>query len=460
MNILYIGAGFVGSCSAAVSADSGHSVLVYDIDTTKITALNSLNRSQIEATIMEEGLVDLLTRHKDRLTFTAQYADVEIFLNTCDAVFMCLPTPEIGETGDSNLTYYHDAAKKLATSLAKRNNSTQERYIVIVNKSTVPIDMVNKTEELCKEYGVINVGVVSNPEFLVEGKAITGSLKPDRIVIGAWKEQDFAIMRLLYQRFYDSPTVEYIEVNPFEAAAGKLIANFYLFNKLALCFDVMGRTAEAFPSIHFENLRRILTSEPRIGTWGFYDSLYAGGSCFIKDARSLAYQLAEKGMDTTLVNTTYAANKRQLEHFMRRAEEELLFDWTGKTIAIFGAAFKRDTNDIRNSPTINFIDFLQTKHVSRIGVFDPAIQTFIRSFPANEQLWYPESQEELIDSADVVVISTDWPQFRSLGDLLVKKNKKLLILDGRRMLQQVYDELQGQGCTIIAVGSPIYKPRI
>lgn len=459
MNILYIGSGFVGTCSAAVSADSGHETLLFDIDQRKIDLLSSLDREKIESCLFEEGLSDLLIRHKDRIRFTTEYADVQEFLDTCDVIFMCLPTPEIGETGESDLRFYAAAAEQLSEALTKRNGGSQEQYIVIVNKSTVPIDMIDRTEQIMTEAGVKNIGVVSNPEFLVEGKAIQGSLKPDRIVIGAWHERDFSAMRKVYQRFYDAPGVEYIEVNPKEAAAGKLLANFYLFNKLAVCFDVIGRTCEAFPGIHFEHIRRILTSDKRIGDWGFYDSLYAGGSCFIKDARSLSHQLQSVGQDAAIVNETYLANKRQLEKFIGRAEYEAGFDWKGKTVALLGVAFKRDTNDIRNSPAINIMHSLTEKQIALVRVYDPAASDmFARQFPASAQIEYASHEVDAMRDADVVIIAADWPQFRGSADLmLATSEKRPLIMDGRRMLQHRYPDLEAAGCDIIAVGSPFIK---
>ncbi len=455
MNIAYIGAGFVGSCSAAVSADSGHRVFVYDVDERKIQKLGSGNREAIESCLFEEGLSDLLIRHKDRITFSTNYADLSSFLDTCDAVFMCLPTPEIGETGESNLTYYNTAAAQLAEALTKRNGGAQTKRLVVVNKSTVPIDMVLRTDAILEEAGVKHVGVVSNPEFLVEGKAIAGSLKPDRIVVGAWREEDFLVMREIYQRFHDSPTVQYLEVNPKEAAAGKLLANFYLFNRLAVCFDVVGRTCEAFPDVQFETIRRIMTSDPRIGTWGFYDSVYAGGSCFIKDARSLSHQLQMAGTEAVLVNETYLANKRQLELFLARAEKEAHFSWSGKTVAILGLAFKRDTNDIRNSPSISMVQFLREKGVARIQLYDPAaMEGFQKEFPVDTVISYASHEYEAVKGADVVIVATDWPQFRGLGDLLLGEKKRPLIMDGRRMLQHRFSELRDAGFSIIAVGSP------
>ncbi len=458
MNILYIGGGFVGACSAAVSANSGHKTLVFDIDENKVRMLGSEDRDTIESCLFEKGLGDLLVRHKEHVRFTHDYKEVIAFLEECDAVFMCLPTPEIDETGESDLSYYTSAAEQLAEALVKRNNSAQEKYVVIVNKSTVPIEMVDQTKHIMDNVGVENYGVVSNPEFLVEGKAVEGSLKPDRIVVGAESEKDFEVMRRVYQRFYEAPDVKYLEVSQREAAAGKLLANFYLFNKLMICFDIIGRTCEAFDDIKFEQVRNILVSDKRIGKWGFYDSIYAGGSCLIKDARSLSHQLQTAGQSANLVNEVYLANKRQLELFMSRAETQAAFDWSEKKVALLGTAFKRDTNDIRNTPSIHIVDFLLEKQVSEIRAYDPAaLPWFKKHFSAVDIIQYPVNEVEAVENADVVIIATDWPQFRGIADILIEKDRDVLILDGRRMLQHRYDDLQKNGFSIIAVGSPFLK---
>lgn len=462
MNILYIGSGFVGACSAAVAAASGHNVLVYDIDEKKIQMLSSGDRDTVEACLFEEGLGDILVRNKDRIDFTIDYNKVEDFLDTCDGIFMCLPTPEVGETGESNLSYYFDAAEKLSQVLLKRNKGNQDKYIAIINKSTVPIDMVTKTEEMMKEKGVENFGVVSNPEFLVEGKAIQGSLKPDRVVVGAWKEEDFKIMRDIYERFYNSPTVSYIEVNPKEAAASKLLANFYLAYKLIACYDVIGRTCETFGDLKFENIRNVLTTDKRIGNWGFFDSLYAGGSCLVKDIRSLAHQLETVGTDASLVKEIYKGNKRQLNSFINRAKKEVNFDWKNKKVSLLGVAFKRDTNDIRNSPSIDIMHFLNDKKVDEVNIFDPAAMEYFKQvFPESEKIKYHSNESDSILDSDVIIISTDWPQFKSLGNFILEKmkDKKPLIMDGRRMLQNQYNDLQDSGFDIIAVGSPFLKSK-
>ncbi|MEK7680927.1 MAG: nucleotide sugar dehydrogenase [Patescibacteria group bacterium] len=458
MNLLYLGAGFVGSCSAAVAANSGHKTLIYDIDKERVELLSSGDRDVIESCLSEPGLGDLLARNNERVKFTFDFSEVERFLSDCDAIFICVPTPEIGETGESDLKYFYDALDKVSRGLINRNAQKQDKYVLMVNKSTVPIDTAYKTKLLLEKAGVKNFGVVSNPEFLVMGKAIHDSIKPDRIVIGAWGQKDFEVMRKIYRHFFDSPTVHYIEVNPQEAAAGKLLANYYLFNKLANCFDVMGRTCEAFEELKFENLRGILSSDSRIGSWGFFDSLCVGGSCLIKDSRSLMHQLRLKNKNVALINETYLANKRQLEHFVDRAEKEAGFDWRQKKVAILGLAFKRDTNDIRDSAAVKITGLILSKNIKEITVYDPAaMKNFKRFFPPSDIIKYSANEAEAIKDADVVIIVTDWPQFREAGDLVMQLSKNPLIMDGRRMLQHKYDELQNKGYNIIAVGSPFLK---
>ncbi len=457
MKILYIGAGFVGACSAAVSANSGHKTLVFDVDQKKVDLLSSGDRDTIESCLYEKGLGDALVRNKSYIEFTTDVKKMQNFLDECDAVFMCLPTPEIGETGESDLTFYTSAVENLAAALVARNAGAQEKYILVINKSTVPIGTASRAISMLQEKGVKNFGVASNPEFLVGGKAVEGAMKPDRIVVGAKEKKDFEIMRDIYQRFYDNPEVKYIEVDTTEAEAGKLLANFYLFQKLAICFDVIGRTCEAFEGVRFESVRKILTSDKRIGSWGFYNSLYAGGSCLIKDARSLSYQLQTAGKSADLIGQVYSANKRQLELFLSRFESEVQGVWEGKKVAVIGLSFKRDTNDIRNSPSINIVNFLKEKNVAEIRLSDPAATDMFRMlFPETKDVKYFSHEFEAAREADIIILSADWPQYRGLADSLIAELKtRPVIMDGRRILQHRYEDLAQAGFRIIAVGSSL-----
>lgn len=447
----------MGACSAAVAADSGHRVLVYDVDEAKVAALSSSTKADIEGCLYEEGLADLLIRHKESIDFSTDYTKVVDFLDTCDAVFLCLPTPEVGETGESNLSYYRDATTMLAAAMAKRNGGEQSKYIVLVNKSTVPIDTIDITHTLMKAAGVMNYGVVSNPEFLVEGKAIEGSIRPDRVVVGVENDVDRDVMRSLYQRFYDSSTVSYIEVNPREAAAGKLLANYYLFTKIITCFDVIGRVCETFDGLSFEQVRQVVQSDARIGNWGFYDSLYAGGSCLIKDARSLSHQLTQAGETPSLVDEMYAGNKRQLSSFLARPEKDLGFDWKGKRVALLGLSFKQGTNDVRNSPAFDIVHTLLEKGASQFVCYDPvAVPQFAHHFPASDTYRYADTAQEAIADADVVVLVTDWPAFRLLDEMIIDTPLDLF-MDGRRLLHHRYDAIVASGTAVVAVGSMSVK---
>jgi len=457
MKILYIGGGFVGICSAAVSADSGHDTLVYDIDEKKISAYASFSKDKIEKFIFESGLPEMLARNRDRIKFTTDYKVVVNFLDEADAIFMCLPTPEKPNAlGETNLDYYNTAAEKLAEHLTHRTNGEQKNYLVIVNKSTVPINMADETARILRARGVKNFGVVSNPEFLVEGKAVEGSVRPDRVVIGADKEKDFAIMRQVYRRFVDSAGVKYIEVSPREAAAAKLLANYILFSRVVTTYDVVGRVCESFPDVSFENVRKVLTSEPRIGGWGFYDSVYAGGSCFIKDALSLAHQMETAGARASHVRTTLESNEFQRDFFFSRAESEAQFSWAGKKVAVLGVAFKQDTNDVRHSPAFDIVKHLENADVKLIQVYDPAaMRSFREHYGKTARVAYAENIEEAIAHTDACLILTDWPQFKTVSDIILAVAKKgYLIMDGRRMLATEYEKLQTAGCDILAVGSP------
>jgi len=465
MKLLYIGAGFVGTCSAAVSADGGHNVLVYDIDAEKIKKLGSGDRDAIESCLFEKGLADLLTRNAERISFINNYTAVEKFLNNCDAVFMCLPTPEkSGSVGETDLSFYEKAAEELAGRMALRNEGRQEKYIIIVNKSTVPIGMADITKEILEKRGVKNFGVVANPEFLAEGRAVEGSLKPSRVVIGAWQERDFKIMREIYSRFYGSPEVVYLEVNPREAAAGKLLANFLLLSRLVNTYDVVGRVSESFSDVKFENICRVVSTDERIGQWGFYNSVSAGGGCLLKDASSLRHQLRAAGILTNQIDGVLSGNNFQKENFYNRARQEAKFSWPGKTAAILGVAFKQGTNDVRNSSAVELIVRLLDDGVKKIKIYDPAATPSFQNVfnPAKDARYkiiqYCDSEKETLAGSEACLVLTDWPEFKSIGDVIKTIcPPPYLIMDGRRMLAGQFEELAAMGYDIIAVGSPFYK---
>ncbi len=465
MKILYIGGGFVGACSAAVSADSGHDTLVYDIDAQKVAKLSSGNPVEIASCLHEEGLADLIIRSKQRLTFTNDITLVETWAKEVDAVFVCVPTPEKpGSQGETDLKFYEKAVALIGPILVMGQQKRQEqKRIIIINKSTVPVQMIDFTKELFVQHGLTNFGIVSNPEFLIEGKAVEGSIHPDRVVVGAECEEDFKIMRQVYQRFYDSVNVKYIEVNPYEASAAKLLANFLLFSRIVMAYDVVGRVAEIFPGLNYEKIRHILVTEPRIGSWGFYNSLYSGGSCFTKDAASLAHQMEEMGANASIVRNVIDANVFQLDHFFNRSVEAG-FDWKDKTVAVLGLAFKQNTNDIRNSGAIMMVEKLLGAGVKKIQVYDPVAMPETKNYfsveknPLNEKIIYAADEAQALKGTEALVICTDWQQFKTLPTLIRSSLKApYLIMDGRRILVTGFEDLKMAGFTVISVGSPTFN---
>lgn len=464
MQLVFIGSGFVGTTTAAAMASFGHDVLLYDINEARVASLSSRNRKTIDACLFENGLADLLIEHSDRIKFTTNYADVECTLEIAEAVFICVPTPS-REDGSTEMSYYQSALKKLAGALAGRNSGKQKNRVVIINKSTVPVDTAKYTQEQLDKAGAKNVGVVANPEFLVEGRAIEGNLQPTRIVVGATSPKDFAIMRRMYAHFEGNNDIPYIEVNPFEAAAGKLLANYLLFSRLMLCYDVMGRVSEQFNDVTFEAVRKIVCSDPRIGFWGFYDSIYAGGSCLEKDAKSLAHQLEVTKANTDLVRASIGSNRRQIELFLARVKKAMPQGAKGASVAVLGLAFKRDTNDIRNSAGPMVVDCMRRHGAAEVRVYDPGVDMASLEAYAKETSTKRTRVIACRTAADAVrgtstsVITTDWPEFQKLASVFVKAARApYLIADGRRMIAADYQALTKKGFTVLAVGSPLYRP--
>jgi UDPglucose 6-dehydrogenase len=460
MNVIYVGAGFVGACSAAVAADSGHQVLAFDVDSERVARLSSLDKERIESCLHEKGLAELIIKHQARLTFSTDVQILAERLEKAEAVFMCLPTPERAD-GSSDLSYFVKGTEMLGKLLALRNNGAQTQRVLIVNKSTVPIDAIDISRQILAPMGVKNFGIASNPEFLVEGKAVYDSVHPERVLVGAECAEDFATMRQLYQRFVDSSTVQYLEMNPYEAAAAKLLSNAALFARLAFTFSTVGRLCEVFPNLNYENVRRGIIGDSRIGRWGFYDSLFAGGSCLIKDAESLSWQMEKHGANANFMRSVLEANRSQLERFYARAKEEAGFSFREKRVAVLGLSFKQDTNDMRHSGAIGIIERLLADDVGEIRAFDPAAHELAGViFPAdkgkNARITYHDSAEAAIASSEALFICTDWPQFRTLGEYIAENcSAPYLIMDGRRMIEGQYAKLAEKGIVVIAVGSPL-----
>jgi UDPglucose 6-dehydrogenase len=459
MKIIVAGTGFVGLTHAAVCSEYGHEVYAYDIDERRLAAYRSAEREQIESYVNEPGLTAVISENIDRYLFFVN--DVAPIIEGTDAIFLCLPTPP-NPDGSSDLSYYFDAVRHLASLLAQRKDT---RRVVLINKSTVPIGTARRLESVLRDHNVPNAGVASNPEFLPEGDAVEKSRRPDRVVVGADTEEDFRIIRRIYSQFVNHVRIRYIETTPETAESIKYVANTLLLTYISFWNGVGARLGETMSNIRMEDLKRGVTADSRISTWGSYVSNGAGGSCFGKDIQSLIYQLKTAGQPTDLLQSVYGINEYQKTYLVDRAVREVGVSFNHKTVALLGLAFKQRTNDMRDASSLKVVEALLARGVREIRAYDPlALDEAKRFFNPDknhlfEKITYHGSVKEALAGSDMLFISTDWEEFRGLSRTIEQSvNPPYLVLDGRRMIPD-YAELTERGYGYLAVGSPFIAPK-
>lgn len=461
MKVVVIGTGYVGLPHAAVLSEYGHEVYAYDIDATRIHAYQSGAADEIERYVNEPELADIVAENLGRyLFFTTDITDV--FEGT-EVFFFCINTPP-NRDGSTDLSYYLDAAKHLARLLAARQD--KER-VVLVNKSTVPIGTARLLESVMREHGVENFGVASNPEFLAQGNAVEGSRRPDRVVVGADTAEDLAILRRLYSQFVNHVRIRYLETTPETAEAIKYLSNTLLLTYISFWNGVGARLAESLPNIRMEDLKIGVTSDARISTWGSYVSNGAGGSCFGKDIQSLIFQLNRVGQSTDILQAVHHINEYQKRYLIDRAVHEAHFSFNQKTVALLGLAFKKRTNDMRDSAALKVVEALLSRGVRAIRAYDPlAMEEAQRNWfnPEKNHLFerisYHETAKEAMAGTDALYISTDWEEFRGLTrSIETSVSPPYLVMDGRRMLPD-YDKLAAAGYDYLPVGGPLLRSQV
>lgn len=458
MKIIVVGTGFVGLTHAAVCSEYGHEVYAYDIDSEKIAAYRTAGREAIEHYVNEPGLADIIAENIGRYLFFVD--DLTTIIDGTDAIFLCLPTPP-NPNGSSDLTYYFNALGNIAPLLAER---LDQRRVVFINKSTVPVGTARQLQQFLSEHHVTNFGIASNPEFLPEGDAVEKSRRPDRVVVGADTEEDFNIIRRIYPQFVNHVRIRYIETTPETAEAIKYVSNTLLLTYISFWNGVGARMGETFPNVRMEDLKRGVTSDTRISTWGSYVSNGAGGSCFGKDIQSLIYQLQSAGQPADLLQSVYNINEYQKSYLVERAVQEANASFNQKTVALLGLAFKKQTNDMRDASSLQVVEALLARGVREIRAYDPlAISEAKRFFdPAKnhlfEKITYHERVQEALRGSDTLFISTDWEEFRGLSRTIEQcVEPPYLIIDGRRMIPD-YNDLVARGFGYLAVGSPYLRP--
>ena len=417
MNVGIIGSGYVGLVLGACLAESGNSVVSGDVDESKVSRLNNA-----EVPIYEPGLKVLIARNlkAGRLRYSADMTDV---VRTSDAIFIAVGTPP-GEDGSADLKNVLACAREIGRSM-------QGEKTVIV-KSTVPVgtaDLVRKAIEGETEFPV---RVCSNPEFLREGDAINDFMKPERVVIGVDSEHEADVLKELYSPFLrkdqgvdrlvvmDVPAAEITKY----AANAMLATRISFMNSIASLCEASGADVDA--------VRRGIGSDPRIGPDFLFPGAGYGGSCFPKDIKALARTMRELGVDGSIMEAVDLVNQSQKQLLLKRLVERLGKNLSGVIIAIWGLAFKPNTDDMREAPSLVTISGL-LELGARVRVHDPiAMDEARRHF--FDSVEYAGSNYDALEDASALVIHTEWKSYRDPDFVrMLSMMKRPLILDGRNV---------------------------
>ena len=415
MQVAIIGTGYVGLVTGTCFAETGNNVVCIDINEEKIAQLR-----RGETPIYEPGLDNLLERNiKDkRLTFTTSLAEGIV---GAQIIFLALPTPP-GKDGAADLQYVLGVAEDLSTMITD--------YKVIVNKSTVPVGTAEKVAaRLAAKLDKNLFDVVSNPEFLREGVAVDDFLKPDRVVIGTSSERAKKLMEELYQPFVRQGNPIYF-MDERSSEMTKYAANAYLamrisfMNEMSLLCELAGANVD--------NVRMGMGSDSRIGKRFLFPGVGYGGSCFPKDVQALARTAREYGFDYRLVETTMQVNDRQKTVLGKKVKAYFGDSLQGKTFAIWGLAFKPETDDIREAPALELIKELTAAGAS-VRAFDPEAMNNVKAI-FGDAVYFAEDQYDAINGADALVIVTEWSEFRNPDFKRMESALKAkAIFDGRNV---------------------------
>ena len=439
MKITVIGTGYVGLVSGACLAEVGNDVLCLDLDLEKIRVLEAGG-----IPIYEPGLQDMVQRNvaAGRLHFTT---DVARAVRHGTIQFIAVGTPP-DEDGSADMQYVLTAARSIGRLMTD--------YKVVVDKSTVPVGTADKVHEaIADELGQRGVqtpfAVVSNPEFLKEGAAVEDFMRPDRIIVGASDEHAISLMRALYAPFQRNRE-RLIVTDARSAELTKYAANAMLATRISFMNELANLAEKLGADI--EMVRQGMGSDPRIGYHFLYPGCGYGGSCFPKDVKALIKTAAGAGdMGLKVLMAVEAANSAQKHVLGRKIKQRLGDDLTGRHFAVWGLAFKPNTDDMREAPSLELLTDLLAAGAT-VTAYDPAAMHEAQRVMGNEpRVRYALSPNEALEGADALVIVTEWKEFRSPDFELIKERlKQPLILDGRNLYDPAL--VRGMGFDYLAIG--------
>ncbi|HOJ78916.1 MAG TPA: UDP-glucose/GDP-mannose dehydrogenase family protein [Bacillota bacterium] len=415
MKITVIGSGYVGLVTAACLADFGHFITCVDKEQSKIE-----NLKQGIIPIYEPGLEDLVLRgfNEGRLTFTT---DIGEGVNNSTVIFIAVGTPSLPD-GSADLSQVEAVAAEVAGFM--------KDYKVIVNKSTVPVGTAKRVTEIVKQHlrGSIEFDVVSNPEFLREGSAIGDFMRPDRVIIGTRTEKAETLMKEVYRTLYliDTP---FVLTNPETAELIKYASNAFLATKITF-INELANLCEAVGG-DVQVVAKGIGLDGRIGLKFLHAGPGYGGSCFPKDTRALVHIAKQHGERVSLVETVVTANENQKQRMVSKIKK-VLGELNGKTIAILGLAFKPNTDDMREAPSITIIEGL-LQAGARIKAHDPVAMNEARKLFGNA-IAFCDDPYQTAEAADALVIITEWNSYRRLDlNRLKQLLKQPVLIDLRNI---------------------------
>lgn len=431
MHLTVVGTGYVGLVSGTCFAEMGNHVTCVDIDERKVEMMRN---GQIP--IFEPDLDVLFERNlrQGRLSFTTDLAEG---IKDAEVIFLALPTPP-GEDGSADLKYVLGVAEQLGNIM--------DRYMVIVDKSTVPVGTADKVHAAIAKEAKHDFDVVSNPEFLREGVAVDDFLKPDRVVIGTSSERAQKIMERLYKPFVRQGN-PIIFMDERSAEMTKYAANSFLATKITFMNEVANLCEMVGADV--DNVRRGIGTDSRIGKRFLFAGIGYGGSCFPKDVQALEKTSQENNFDFQILKAVMSVNEGQKTVLYPKILNHFRGDLKGKKIALWGLAFKPNTDDIREAPSLYMINKLLEAGAT-VSAFDPEAMDNVKEV-VGDKIEYCSNQYDALDGADALLIVTEWSVFRTpeFDDMKSRMNDSL-VFDGRNLYD--LDEMESMGFTYFSIG--------
>lgn len=434
MKLAVVGTGYVGLVTGTCFAETGNHVICVDIDEKKVERMRNG-----EIPIYEPGLETIFSRNIEQgnLTFTT---DLQYAVDNSEVIFLALPTPP-NEDGSADLQYVLQVSEQLGKLI--------KEYKIIIDKSTVPVGTAEKVRDVIAKNCTVDFDVVSNPEFLREGVAVEDFMKPERVVIGTESERAQEVLNRLYAPFVRQGN-PVIFMDERSAELTKYAANAFLATKITFMNEIANLCEIVGADV--DMVRKGIGSDSRIGKRFLFPGVGYGGSCFPKDVKALNHIANQNDYDFHVLKSVIEVNDRQRTILVEKIKNKFGNNLKGKNIAIWGLAFKPNTDDIREAPAIYIIDAL-LKLGATIHAFDPEAMENVRKV-YGDKIQFAQNAYDVLHDADALVIITEWNVFRSPDfEMMRSMMRQHIIFDGRNVFD--LQEIKSQGFYYESIGRKV-----